>query len=157
MIDLERFLRCSSLIEKKTAEVYLHLAENSVDPVVRGKLLYIAYDTLKHYLILSNLTSSQALPKDEECMESFGDAFHKLTLLGEFSKKSSITTAELREWVSKLDDIETFVGEELFSKLIYALLQRSGVVRRKELEEVLAFLVNDENRHREILAGLLAT
>jgi len=62
----------------------------------RAKLLYIGYDSYKHYKLLVNYAVDKQLPSIDECRESYGYFFDKLSNLNVLSMKDKISDDELR-------------------------------------------------------------
>lgn len=155
---LAKFLFCLSVLEGKAFQLFGRISEKVELPRVRFSLLYIAYDSLKNSVILSELSKSFTVPQTK--------AKDYETILGEVWK----TTGDLSDEIMKLEKIS---GEDLAlfaNRLIsvYALLivqlktlrfmsreiSEAYAADLETLEEVFDLVIEDEENDAQVLMSL---
>ena len=97
--SLEKIVRCSALLEKIVSDFYIELSRKVDKAEARARLLYIGYDSYKHYQLLVNYAVDKQLPSIDECREPYGYFIDKLSNLNVLSMKDKISGDELRSWI----------------------------------------------------------
>jgi len=158
MESLDRIVMCSALLEKLASDFYIELSKKVTDNKIKAKLLYIGYDSYKHYQLLINFTIHKQLPSLDDCRDSFGYVFNKLvSSLDMLSSKDRISDDELRVLISSLKSFENLVGEELFHKMIFVMASKLDLKEKDELLTLLELLARDEEKHEELLKSITTT
>jgi len=67
--NIANFLYCSSTLEEKVFSLYRGLSEKTQNQLAKSSLIYIAYDSLKHSVIMRGIAEniSQSKPKSGDC------------------------------------------------------------------------------------------
>lgn len=155
MIQIERIIKCSMILERIVSDFYIELSSKINNPRIKSRLMYIGYDSYKHHQLLSKFVSSNELPSMEECSESFGYVFKQVINSLDILNKKYPSEDEVLRLIEDMIRFESSVGEELFGRLIYTMLAKSEYANKNELLETLNLLSLDEERHKELLLDLL--
>jgi rubrerythrin len=153
--SLEKIVRCSALLEKIVGDFYIELSRKVDKAEARARLLYIGYDSYKHYQLLVNYAVDKQLPSIDECRESYGYFIDKLSNLNVLSMLDKISGDELRSWISSIENFENSVGEELFHKMIFTMASKLDFKGKEELILILKLLADDEEKHANLLKEIL--
>jgi rubrerythrin len=143
------FLHCASILEERAYSLYKNLADKVNLPLVNSLLLHIAYDSRKHSAVLKGITESIAKPKkqpkDYEKKLFFGKTWTVIeNLAKEIAKEQRIPKESMASLVKKLMLLESTVGEE------YQIYN----VDIKDLKDILAIIIRDEETHRKLLSKM---
>jgi len=97
--DLGKFLYCSSLLEKRVAEAYEHIANLVNDKAIRCLLMYIAHDSLKHaeyFGSMAELLSHGISICIEDCAKVWGELWLNIVKDAEnIRERTEIRVADL--------------------------------------------------------------
>lgn len=155
---LERFLYCSSLLERKVAMAYDHISKQIDEKIIKGLLTFIAQDSFKHSdlfrSIAESLTSTLEEVDSKGCIEAWGESWMVAIRSAEdILKKDKITFADLKSLMDNLERIESFTAEEyitiIHARLIELILDKDR--RLENVKTILEWIVEDEQRHLKIL------
>jgi rubrerythrin len=160
------FLRCASILEERAYSLYKNLADKVNLPLVNSLLLHIAYDSRKHSAVLRGITESIAKPKkqpkDYEKKLFFGKTWMVIeNLAKEIAKEQNIPKESMASLVKKLMLLESTVGEEYHILVQLKTLQfMTRKIREiynvdiKDLKDILAIIIRDEQTHRKLLSKM---
>ena len=160
------FLYCASILEERAYSLYKNLADKVDLPLVNSLLLHIAYDSRKHSAVLKGITESIAKPKkqpkDYEKKLFFGKTCTVIEdLAKEIAKEQSIPKESMASLVKKLMLLESTVGEEYHILVQLKTLQyMTREIREiynvdiKDLKDILAIIIRDEETHRKLLSKM---
>jgi rubrerythrin len=160
------FLNCASILEERAYSLYKNLADKVNLPLVNSLLLHIAYDSRKHSAVLKGITESIARPKkqpkDYEKKLFFGKTWTVIeNLAKEIAKEQRIPKESLPSLVKKLMLLESTVGEKYHILVQLKTLQyMTSEIREiynvdvKDLKDILAIIIRDEETHRKLLSKM---
>ena len=160
------FLHCASILEERAYSLYKNLADKVNLPLVNSLLLHIAYDSRKHSVTLKGITESIAKPKkqpkDYEKKLFFGRIWTVIERLAkEIAKEQRIPKESMTSLVKKLMLLESTVGEEYYILVQLKTLQymtreirETYNVDIKDLKDILATIIRDEETHRKLLSKM---
>jgi rubrerythrin len=160
------FLHCASLLEERAYSLYKNLADKVNLPLVNALLLHIAYDSRKHSVLLKGITGSIAKPKKQpknyEKKLFFGKTWTLIeNLAEEIAKEQRIPKKSLASLVKKLMLLESTVGQEYYILVQLKTLQymtreirETYNVDIKDLRDILATIIKDEEIHRKLLSKM---
>lgn len=156
--DLGKLLYCSSLLEKRVAEAYEHIAKLVNDKVIGGLLRYIARDSFKHaeyFELMAELFSHSLSVCTKDCVKIWGETWlATIKEAEEICKKSDIDPTDLKSLIGGLERIEGLAAEEYLTiihvKLI-GLMARDQSIKLNLLQTMLNWIVEDEEKHKRIL------
>lgn len=155
------FLSCLSMVENDVSLTYEALAGKVESPLIKSLLSYIAIDSKKHSVTLKGVSESIAKTetKPEDCEKTLGEIwqvtadFHK-----EISGIKKISDDELPELSERLSVLEGLFGEEYHVfvqlKTLTLIAKEAGQlygVNVEQLKRVFSTIIEDEERHRELL------
>lgn len=159
--DVANFLYCAGSLEERYFSLYRNLSEKVRNPMVKSSLLYIAYDSLKHSIILRGIGESifKAKPKDSDCQKKMRQIWEKvLAFSREVSGKQGIGDEELPTLMRRLAGLENSISEEYFilvqlRTLDFMTKEISEIykVDLQKLKGILELVMKDEENHQEIL------
>jgi rubrerythrin len=160
------FLRCASILEERAYSLYKNLADKVNLPLVNSLLLHIAYDSRKHSAVLKGITESIAKskkqPKDYEKKLFFGKSWAVIeNLAREIAEEQKIPKESMASLVKKLMLLESTVGEKYhilvqLKTLRYMTreIRETYNVDIKDLKDILAVIIKDEETHRKLLSKM---
>jgi len=160
------FLHCASILEERAYSLYKNLADKVDLPLVNSLLLHIAYDSRKHSAVLKGITESIAKqkkqPENYEKKLFFGKTWTIIeNLAKEISKEQRIPKESMASLVKKLMLLESTVGEKYHILVQLKTLQymtreirETYNVDIKDLKEILAVIIRDEETHRKLLSKM---
>lgn len=158
------FLKCSSLLEQETYQLYQSLAGKVDIPLIKSMLQHIAYDSQKHSAILNgmfeSLGGSKINPKD--CQKRTGLTWRTIEdLKREISSEKNIPKETLPSLAKKLEVLESNFGEEYFvlvqmKTLEYMTKEINEIynVQLKDMKEIFEVIIRDEGTHKELLSKM---
>jgi rubrerythrin len=157
-------LQYASILEEKAYSLYKTLADKVDNPLVKSMLLSIAFDSQKHSAIFRGFSESMGKPtksrKDYEMR--LGETLITIDLLErEIAKKETISYKDVSTLVKNLTALESTVGEEYFILVQAKTLQfmKKEIreiynVDMKDLKGILEGIIQDEEKHEELLAKI---
>ncbi len=156
--EIARYLHCSSLLEKKVATAYRHLAERTENNTIKLLLSFIAGDSLKHSTVLGILSQSIAEHRSTSrgCERILGKAWTTVITHAqeETLKKKRIKDKEMASLIDNMIRLEDFVGEEYLTTINLEILQlivEHAKMDQESLAEVVQWIIEDEKRHATIM------
>ena len=162
--DVAGFLYCTSNLEEKVFSLYRALSDKVQNSIVKSLLLYIAYDSLKHSLVMRGIaeTISKSTPKPEDCEKKLNQIWEKIVSLStEFSKREKVGDNELQTLAHELADFENSLSEEYFVlvqlKTLEYMTKEIAQIYKVDLEglkNIFELIIKDEENHREILNSI---
>lgn len=161
--DLRKFLHCSSLLERRVAEAYEHIAQLVGDKVIEGLLKYIAQDSFKHaecFKSMAELLPHGVTARAEDCVNVWGESW--LATVKEAEKireKTEISPMDLKSLVNGLERIEGLAAEEYLTILHAKLIEFTAEIKGVDLgllRSLLNWIIEDEERHKRILEAIKA-
>ena len=155
-------LSCLSMLEYNTALLYKSLSEKTEIPLAKSLLLSIAQDSSKHSALLKGISDSLSSTevKIKDCAKNLGPIWRNVTtyLNDVTAKEGNLSLAELYE---KLLTLESSIGEEYYIFVQMQTLQHLTKeinqlynINLDKVKRIFESIINDEERHREILATL---
>jgi rubrerythrin len=162
--DIAAFLYCSSNLEERVFSLYRTMADRTDDQLIKSTFIYIAYDSLKHSVIMKGIaqTISQSAPRTEECENKLKQVWTQVTNLSEeMTGKNKMNDTDLPDMIQRLAGLENSLSEEYFvlvqlktlqfmAKEIYQLYH----IDFTSLKGIFELIIKDEENHREILTSL---
>lgn len=158
------FLSCLSMLENDVSLLYEVLATKVDLPLIKSLLSYVAIDSKKHSVTLKGVSESIAKTKTkpEDCKKTLGEIW---LATAKFRKEivaiKKITERELPDLAERLTVLEGLFGEEyhVFVQLkTLALMAKEAEqlysVNLKQLKRIFSTIIEDEERHREILGTI---
>ena len=162
--DVAGFLYCSSSLEERTFALYRTLSDKVQNPLVKSLLLYIAYDSLKHSLIMRGIAESvsQSKPKPGDCEKKLKQVWEKVVAFHEeISKLQKLSDANLPSLAQDLAGLENSLSEEYFVLVQLKTLEymtkeveQLYKVDLASLKNIFELIIKDEENHREILMSI---
>lgn len=158
---LGKLINCLSLLESKTSLLYSAIADKIDLPLVKSLFSAIAQDSMKHSTVLSgvgnSLTKKGVQLKD--CEKNTGVSWRTMTSLQtEIHKKKNLSDLDLLDLAEKLVVFESALGEEYYVfiqmktlELLAKEINRNYDVDLGSLKFVFTGIINDEERHREVI------
>ncbi len=159
--SIGNMLYCSSVLERKTYEMYNDLSQKFDHPTIKLRLVTIAQDSLKHCNLLLEISKEliRKPPTEKQCKRSFGETWNHVDEITKFLKeRKSIREEDFFEIINRLAFIEHYIGEE------YSTLEKLKMLSymSKEISEnyaidvssrkdVLNTIINDEKQHANFL------
>jgi rubrerythrin len=113
--DIARLLYGLSILEQSIFQFYKRLHEKVKYPLVKSLLLYVAYDSQKHSVILKELGENTANMEEkvDDCERELGVVWKTVVSLSkEISNEENMEDEKLLSLVNKLTDFENVIGEE---------------------------------------------
>lgn len=167
--NIGNVLFCSSLLEKKTYEMYYELSKKIENSVVRTLLVSIAQDSLKHSSLFEEISKDfiNVPPREKECKKQLGEIWSNIYSVTKLLKdKKTLSSEDLLVLIKKLSYVEYYMGEE------YSILEKVKTLKymSKEIsdfynidfedafslhQKVFDSIVNDEQKHRDILIDIV--
>jgi len=159
--DIAAFLHCSSNLEERVFSLYRNMSERTDNQVVRSSFIYIAYDSLKHSVMMKGIaqTISPSAPKTEDCENKLKQVWRQVAALSEeMVGKSKLNDADLPELMHRLAGLENSFGEEYFVLVQLKTFQfmakeisQMYKIDFESLKGIFELIIKDEENHREIL------
>lgn len=161
-------LFCSSLLEKRTYELYNELVEKVEHPVVKPLLVSISQDSLKHSSLFKVISRDfvNNPPAEKLCKKQLGILWRHVNEVFEFvNNKKSLSSVDLLDLIKNLSSVEYYMGEEYtilekVKTLTYMSKEISKIYGIK-LDDVLmshrnvfSSIINDERNHRAALYNI---
>ena len=138
--NIGNVLFCSSLLEKKTYEMYYGLSQK---------------------------VDNSLPPKEKECKRQLGELWRNINSVTKFvCDKKAISSEELLGLIKKLSHFEYYMGEEYNIlekvKTLKYMSEEISTIYSVDFDEafglhksVFESIINDEQRHREILVDIV--
>jgi hypothetical protein len=162
--DVAGFLYCSSSLEERTFSLYRNLAEKTSDQLAKSSFVYIAYDSLKHSVIMKGIaqTISASVPKSGDCEKKLKATWKKVAdLAEEVVDKQRFNDTELPDLLNRLAGFENSISEEYFVLVQLKTFQFMAKemsqmynIDFESLRSIFELITKDEENHREILMSL---
>jgi rubrerythrin len=159
--DIARYLYCSSIVEGRVANAYIHLSSRVENRQVKSLLQYIIHDTTKHSVILRDMGDNIAKQdvRIEDCEEIWGRGWKNwiLTSIEELSKKEKVTTEELASLIDEMGKLENYFAEGYLTITnieIVRLLAKQGSLDLGNFNAILEWTIQDEKRHQAIMTTI---
>jgi rubrerythrin len=161
-------LFCSSLLEKRTYELYTELVEKVEHPVVKPLLVSVAQDSRKHSSLFEVISRDfvNNPPNEKLCKKQLGIIWRYVDDVFEFvNNKKSLSSVDLLDLIKNLSSVEYYMGEEYTIlekvKTLTYMNKEISKIYGIELDDVLmshrnvfSSIINDERNHREILYNI---
>ena len=159
--DIARLLYCLSILEQSIFQFYKRLHEKVKYPLVKSLLLYVAYDSQKHSVILKELGENTANMEEkvDDCERELGVVWKTVVSLSkEISNEENMEDEKLLSLVNKLTDFENVIGEEYLTlvqlkslEFIARDMPKINGIDLDILKIILEKILEDEEHHTEIL------
>ncbi len=153
-----KFLFCLSVLEGKAYHLFGLISEKVELPRIKYSLLYVAYDSLKNSVILSELcksfTVSEVETKDYESI--LGEVWKTIVKLSdEISKLKKITKKDLVHFADRLISVYAFLTVELKTlRCMSKEISELYAVDLDVLEDIFDLVIADEENDAEVLMTL---
>jgi hypothetical protein len=153
-----KFLFCLGMLEGKTFQLYGRISEKVKWPSVKFSLLYMAYDCLKHFVILDELSKNFARPqvKTEDYQRILGDVWKTVTNLSkEILKMERIEEKEFLSLSDKLVNIYAVTRVQLKTlRFMTKEISEAYNVDMENLKDILELLISDEEIDTQVLMAI---
>lgn len=153
-----KFLFCLGMLEGKTFQLYGRISEKVSWPSVKFSLLYMAYDCLKHFVILDELSKNFARSqvKAEDYRRILGEVWKTVTKLSkEILKMERIEEEEFLSLSDKLIGIYTVTRVQLKTLRFMAKeISEAYSVNMENLRDILELLIGDEEIDAQVLMAI---
>jgi hypothetical protein len=160
---IAEYLSCLSILEENTALFYRHLSDKIESPaLIKSFLLSISQDSSKHSTLIKGIADSihDSKVKPKRCAKKLGDVWDAVNSLNEIAKEE-LTTLSFWELLSALDGLERSLNEEYYIFVQMQTLQfmvkeinQLYDINLESVKHVFEGIINDEERHRELLATI---
>jgi len=151
------FINCLSVLEHNAYLLFTALSDKVSLPIVKSLLKSIADDDQRHSVILKCVSESIAKPnKPQDCAKNTGETWRIVDAFNlEISAKQRLSDEELSE---KVEFLESVIGEDycvlVQLKTLQVMINEINQIYKidlRNLEDIFGNIINDEERHREIL------
>lgn len=153
-----KFLFCLGMLEGKTFQLYGRISEKVKWPSVKFSLLYMAYDCLKHFVILDELSKnfSRSQVKTEDYRRILGDVWKTVTNLSkEILKMEKIEEKEFLSLSNKLVSIYAVTRVQLKTlRFMTKEISEAYNVDMENLKDILELLISDEEIDSQVLMAI---
>jgi len=153
-----KFLFCLGMLEGRTFQLYGRISEKVRWPRVKFSLLYMAYDCLKHFVILDELSKnfSRSQVKTEDYRRVLGDVWKTVTSLSkEILKMERIEEEEFLSLSDKLISIYAVAHVELKTlRFMTEEISEAYNVDMENVKDILELLISDEEIDTQVLLAL---
>ncbi len=165
--NIGNLLYCSSVLERKTYEMYYELSQKFDHPTIKPKIVTIAQDSLKHCNMFEEISKEliSKPPTKKQCKRSFGETWNHIDEITDFLKeKGSFTEKDFFEIINRLAVIEHNLGEEystlektkMLSYMNKEITETYGIDFRSK-KDALDSIINDEQQHINYLLEIYET
>ena len=157
---ISSLINCLSAMEENASLLYKTFSEKIEIPLVKSFLQSIAEDSHKHSILLKSVFESMGnKEKTKDCAKKAGEVWTMIeAFYKEISAKEKIVDSELAQLSEKLAYLESIMGEEYYVfvqlKTLQAMVNEINQIYHVDLasvKTVFSHIINDEERHREIL------
>jgi rubrerythrin len=164
--SLAIFINCLSVLEDETARLYKKLSAKVEHPLFKSLLFSIAQDSTKHGALLKGVADSvMTISGKPKNLEKLGDSWHVVASLNkQIESKKIFSDEDFVELSWKLAYLESSVGEEYYMfvqlKTLERMMREINQIYRIDLgsvKKLFTHIINDEERHREIIETIRAT
>lgn len=161
--DLDGFLNCAGMLEEKTFAFYKDLSEKVQHPLVKHLLLYIAYDSFKHSVILRKIREvNKAKKKSINCEKNLKNVWEAAAKISqEIFERPYVNNEELRSIIDRLTKYEASLSEDYYVlaqlktlKLMAKEIKKTYNIDVEYLKDIFELIIMDEDGHREILVSI---
>jgi len=161
---LADFINCLGILENDTFLLYKALSNKIELPLVKSLLRAIAEDSLKHSTLLKgvaeSITEAKETPKD--CEKKTGEAWRLIAnFTKEIAAKEKFSEEEMSHLWDKLAFFESIIGEEYYvfvqMKTLQLMMKEINKIYNIDLgslKSIFTRIINDEERHREMLGTI---
>jgi rubrerythrin len=157
---LAEFINCLSMLENDAARLYNNLSVRVENPVFKSLLFAIAQDSTKHGALLKGVADS-LIPistKHSNCVKT-GEPWRLVANLNkEIEEKTRYSGDDFLELSGELAYVESILGEEYYMfvqmKTLERMIKEINQIYRIDLgslKSIFTHIINDEERHREII------
>ena len=154
-------LYCLYLLESEVFGLYKSLSQKVDDPLVKSLFTYIAYDSLKHSIILKGISGNigESEPKFVECKKKLATIWEDITSLSkQIANRERLDDQIISLTINNLVNFESSFSEEyliivqlktyqFMAEEIYKLYD----VNLENMKDVFELIIKDEENHKEIL------
>jgi rubrerythrin len=157
------YIGCLSKLESNTALLYRSLSEKTETPLAKSLLFSISQDSSKHSTLLKGVGDSitNLKVKTKDCAKNLGQNWLTIdNYLNEVNTKK-VNELSIVDLYEKLMAFESSLGEEYFVFVQMQTLQHLTAEINKlynidldDVKSIFESIINDENRHRELLGTL---
>jgi rubrerythrin len=155
-------IKCLSLLEDRTAQLYRILSEKAEVPLSKSLLLAISQDSSKHSGLLRGIsdTLTHVDVKEKDCAITLGQPWKMVTSHLKQAMEIQKPLTEL-EFYHKLSVYESILGEEyaIFVQMktlqhLSTMIKETYNISLEKVKEVFESIIGDEEKHKEYLATL---
>jgi len=148
-------LKCLQEFEELTSKFYEKLSALSNDEVAVLAFKWLSVESNSHAVLMQNIYDLLGVgASDIECSKLVGEPWRKLELLA--NSIGSGGRLDILEVLNKMEFVEGFVGEEMYGRLLYSILdvllvdtlsaELAGLVK-----ELLSEIAKEEEYHASIV------
>ena len=158
---IANLINCLSALENNTSLLYKALVDRIELPLVKSLIHTLVQDSQKHSTILKSIseTLSKKSEKPRDCEKNIGEAWRNVdNLHKEIAGREKLTEQELSQLLEKLAILESIIGEEYYIfvqlktlTLMVNEIKQIYAIDLGSLKGIFGGIINDEERHREIL------
>jgi len=146
------FFSCLAKLEHEMSLLYEAMVEKTEDLAVKPLLIFLLEDTRKHRMICEHISKVKSEPypvRIDECEKEVGTEFKRSIDYTRSLRDKFQKGMPLLDVVMKLVEYDEFIGEEYLT-LLYSRM-RFILTKENEIQKILEYIADDEERHKEIL------
>lgn len=165
--SIGNMLYCSSVLERKTYEMYYALSQKCNHPTIKPKLMTIAQDSLKHCNLFEEISKelTSKHPSEKQCKRNFKETWNHIAEITKYLEmRKSLSEEDFFEIINRLAFIEHHLGEEYSTlekvKMLSYMNEEISKVYGTDLnsrKDVLTSIINDEKQHANYLFEIYET
>jgi len=153
-------MNCLSILESQTSLLYKNISDKVEIPLIKTLLKEIEMDSQKHSLLLKEVSESIAKPKGNQKKCSKGSETLQTTerLLKEVAGMERISSEDLIRLSEILETLESAMSEEYYMlvqvktvQMMMTEINQMYNINLYNVRDIFMNIINDEDRHREIL------
>lgn len=159
---LSEVLRCVEEFEKLTGSLYEALSERARDRFLSMIFKWVSAESFNHAMFMRNLLDFLDVPRSEpDCSLVIGEPWRTVSeLLKEISEARLIDLKVISNMLPNMLELEGFVGEETYNKLLYPalnnllnnIISKPGEERKAELvSSILREVIIEEEYHEKLI------
>ncbi len=150
------FFSCLAKLEQEMSLLYEEASKNSKDHILAPLLRFLLEDTRKHHRVfesIAHIKNERHPSAIDQCKEEMGTQFERTMNHTHLLRDELQKDTPLLNIIKGLLECEQFISEEYLT-LLHSRI-RLVSPEENEICKILEYIVNDEERHVEILERAL--